>query len=175
MVKVKVYFTMALRAVQNDNNAQMSYIKSSATGALVGYSLKYILPITPQEKDEIYNSFLSEREARVKKAKSAEIEEIRKSVKHSDTADNFISLYDAKKLTFSKTQKLKKSLNEGLYELVKRVNDAGRAEKIKLRKDLTAITKSIRPTGTFVILGILAGLIIAFIKNITNNTATNNS
>lgn len=50
---------MALRAVQinNDNSGTWSYTGSAAIGAFAGYSLKYILPVTSQERNESFNVF----------------------------------------------------------------------------------------------------------------------
>jgi len=103
---------MVVSPVQNNNNNKVSYVKSAAIGALAGYSLKYLLPITSQEKDEVFISEMNKIKA---KAKGNTLKEL-----------------------------------EG--------------ERV-----LNAYTKSIRPAGTFIFLGLITALIFTCIKNLRRN------
>jgi hypothetical protein len=64
---------MAITPVQNNKN-EPSYVKSMAIGALAGYSLKYLLPLTSQEKDDTFKSKLGEIKTKTGKNTLKEIE-----------------------------------------------------------------------------------------------------
>lgn len=164
---------MALEAVQK-NNSRTSYVKAAAIGALTGYSLKYLLPVTPQEKDENFKTELKAVKASAKKVKSAQIETIRKSKNKSSATDTFIRMYDNKKLTPAQINKLNKPLKKELFETIKKINKAGRIKKANARETLTALTKHIRPTSVFVITGLAFGLVIAIFNNISKEVTKNN-
>lgn len=52
---------MAVSAIQNDksNSPRGGYISSIIAGSAVGFSLKYLIPLTPDEKDEEYKLALA--------------------------------------------------------------------------------------------------------------------
>lgn len=168
---------MALDAVQKNknNSGQMSYIKATAIGALTGYSLKYILPISPQEKDENFKTALKNNRLKAKKAKLAAIENIKNSKNQSAINDTFIRMYDKKQLKPSLINKLENHLRGGILEIIKTVNEIAKFEKLNGKKDLIAITKSIRPTGTFIAIGFIFGFVVALINNISNKVSAENS
>jgi len=105
---------MAVSPVQNNSNKNVSYAKSAAIGALVGYSSKYLLPISSQEKDD---SFVSEM------------------------------------------TKIKVNAKSNTLKI------------IEGERGLKAYTKSIRPTGTFVFVGLITGLLIACARNLKRGLA----
>lgn len=160
---------MAVRAIQNDtneNSGKLSYIGSAAVGALGGYSLKWIVPLTANEKDERYRSELSKIRLEAKKARMDEFELIKKEASKIPGADEFLHMYDNKKLLYTEIKKRKGSLSENLSSLLARVNNSAiNARDIGIEK-LTSLTKSIRPTGAFIALGIGLALGIALINNI---------
>lgn len=159
---------MALDAVQKspDSPNKVSYLKASAIGALTGYSLKYIIPVTHQEKDENYNSALKEIKVKVRKMKAAEVDKIRKSTNKTELTDTFIRMHDSKKLLPSNIRKLKSPLKDDLLDMVKRLNEEARENMAIEKRNLNAMTKSIRSTAVFVSIGIGAGLLIALVTNI---------
>lgn len=159
---------MALDAVQKspDSPNKVSYLKASAIGALTGYSLKYIIPVTHQEKDEAYNSALKEIRLKTRKMKAAEVEKIRKSPNKTELTDTFIRMHDSKKLLPSNIRKLKSPLKDDLLDMVKRLNEEARENMAIEKRNLNAMTKSIRSTAIFVSIGIGAGLLIALVTNI---------
>lgn len=168
---------MALRAVQKDNDTlhRTSYLKCATIGALTGYSLKYILPVTPHERDDSFKKSLKEINAEAKAAKLEEIGEIRKSRKQSKAANIFVRLYDTKKLKPLKRKKIKKSLTGETLTLLRRVNERAKYVRLLERKDLKVITKSIRPTAGFVLIGASLGFAFAVINNIMNVVAENDT
>lgn len=159
---------MSVDAVKRspDSPRQMSYVKASATGALIGYSLKYIIPVTNQEKDENYNAAFKESAIKTKKMKAAEIEKIRASKDKTELTDTFIRMYDAKTLQPSLIQKLNTPLKDGLLDMVKSLNEKARENLAIEKRNLNAITKSIRPTAVFVGIGVAVGFVSALIINI---------
>lgn len=169
---------MALEAVQNtqksSNSSRISYFKAASLGALASYSLKYIMPITAQEKDENYKAALKEVSVKAKNEKLKEISKLRAYRTQSEVNDTFIRMYDANKLTPSKINKLKKSLREELINVIRNINETVREKKLDGIRDVDAITKNIRPTGVFVIGGIVFGLTIAAVNNIVKKINENN-
>lgn len=166
---------MALDAVQKNKSNSMSYIKATAIGALTGYSLKYILPISPQEKDENFKASLKCSRHKAQKAKLAAIENIKNSKNKSAINDTFIRMYDKKQLKPSLINKLENHLRGEIVETIKKVNEVTKIEKLNSKKDLIAITKSIRPTGAFVAIGFIFGFVVALINNISNKISAENS
>lgn len=159
---------MALSPVQKspDSSNKMSYVKSSAIGALAGYSLKYLIPVTDQEQDENYNESLNELSLKVQKIKSAEIESIKNSSAKTEATDTFTRMYDSKTLTPSNIRKLNSSLRYALMYIIKSLNIQARENFKNGKKNLDAITKNIRPTGVFVGTGVVIGFMTAFFTNV---------
>ena len=158
---------MAVNAIQkNENKSQhVSIIKSAAIGGLSGYALKYILPIMPHEKNERFDSFLSELKNQVRETKLKEIDAIRNSQTKTLAADKFISLVDKNEVKISKIKALKGPLSGQVMGIITQINDKGREVKACGKETLTALTKHIRPAGTFVTLGASVAVFAAFIHN----------
>lgn len=160
---------MAVRAIQNDtneNSGKLSYIGSAIVGAVGGYSLKWGLPVTSQEKDERYHDELSKVRIGVKKARMDEAELIRKEASTIVGADEFLRLYDNKKLIHTEIKKYKGSLAEKLTSLLIRVNNSAIIARDIGIKKIIFYTKSIRPTGSFIAIGTGVALLIALVHNI---------
>ena len=120
---------MAVEVVQNNNSGRISYTKAAAIGAIGGYALKWAIPITTQEKDKRYNATLI-------KIKNINLDEV----------DVFVRLQD-NKLSSSKIKEINKILLSEIKNSVK-------ITKKVAEKFLVAFTKSIRPTKTFVSVGV---------------------
>lgn len=169
---------MALKAVQKTNETPrtpfiLSYTKCAAAGALIGYSLKYFLPVTPQEKDENFNAALNEIKVKSKEAELAEVAKIKKL--QSEAADIFIRMYDAKKLDSSEIGKVKPALVHDVMQFFIRVNDEAKKIEVDELKKLKASIKNIRSTGVFIGIGLTIGLLIAVINNIINRLLAENT
>lgn len=158
---------MALDAVQKNQTppSSVSYIKAASIGALSGYALKYILPITYQERDENYNEALNKNQLEAETQKAAAIEEIRKS-KRSELTDTFIRMNDTDALTQENINKLKSPLRDGLLDIVKKLDGNYKESLAVGKKNLDAVTKSIRPTAIFVGVGLVVGFLSAVVRNI---------
>lgn len=171
---------MALRAVQktNENPSSphiLSYTKCAAAGALIGYSLKHFLPVTPQEKDENFNSVLDEIKVKAKEAELAEVAKIRKLRNKSEAADTFIRMYDAKKLDTSEIGRIKPALVNDVMQFFAQVNNKIQEINTNELKKLKESVKNIRPTGVFIGIGLTIGLLIAVINNVVNRILAENT
>lgn len=163
---------MSVRAVQNDNNqGRMSYLNSGLFGALAAYSLKYIIPIMPQEKDEFFYAELNEIKQKAKALKTSKIDEIRNTKNKTPAMEQFIYLHDKGKLKSSKIRSQSESLRKGLSEILFNINNSARNLIQREKVMLITKTKEIRPASTFIIIGTLAGTAIAGINNIINTIA----
>lgn len=158
---------MAIRAVQTDENRtkHASYTKAAVIGGVGGYALKYLLPITPQEKDDRFGLYLDDLKTHVKEAKLKEIEAIRNLPSKTLAEDTFIGLFDKKEVSASRINGLKEPLASGVVDIITRINDKGRVAKESSREIFKAVTKHIRPTSTFVSTGASITLAAAFMYN----------
>lgn len=159
---------MAVSAIQNDNNSNksISYTKSAALGALVGYSLKWALPITPQEKDERFNAQIKNISKMAREDRVKAFEEIKNSNNKSLAKDTFVKLHDENKLNQAKIAKLKEPLRTQVQGLKNSVNATTRNTRRTGIKALVSYTKSIRSTNAFVLAGMGTTLVYAFFHNI---------
>lgn len=165
---------MAVSAVHNDNNyGKMSYISSTALGGLSGYCLKYMIPIAPQEKDDEYKSALKEINRQSKSAKNVEIEKIKLSSAELESADEFIRMYNNKTLTSSNIRKLDENVRKNVLGLFNRVQNSAKEAGASEKRAFIARIKDIRPTSVFVLTGVLIGMTIAFMNNLSKMIAKN--
>lgn len=161
---------MAVSAIQNnENNSKNShFLKSATIGALTGYSLKYLIPITPQEKDEFYNSAVDDIETKAQKAK---FNAIKKLSSKNNTAigsnDSFARMCNSSNLTQAELEK-KLKLPEETIDLIHQVNNISKRVSEQGMASLKATIKSIRPTFAFVITGVAIGLGTALTRSISN-------
>ena len=162
---------MALNAVQNDSNnssgdlRRQSFLKSAASGAVIGYALKWATPILPQEKDDIFVSETTQIEEDAKVAKE-EVEAIKNSNPKIKGSDEFVRLYETKKINFTDKSKLESTFSDDLMKLYSRVSS-----KIKEVKEIgydnrVTLTKGARPTSIFIALGVGVGIFSALVHNI---------
>lgn len=159
---------MAADALQKNQNSpsQVSYIKAAAAGSLMGYSLKYLIPVISSERDEKFNDALKQNRLDADTKKLAAIETIRQSKNKTELTDTFIRMHDANKLQEENIKKLKSPLRQGLLDMLKELN-AKTAENIAVgKKNIEAITKSIRPTHIFVGAGLVIGFLAALGTNL---------
>jgi hypothetical protein len=162
---------MTVDAVQNN---KMSYIGAMTIGAVTGYSLKWAIPITSEEKnDGNYSAKLSEIRKKAQKAKEKEVETIKKEAAGIPYGDEFVKMTENNQLDYSKIKDLKGTKQEALMNLFERINDAAKNISHDGIKELNAKTKALRSTGTFISLGILTGLLIAAVGNIIKTPSKN--
>lgn len=159
---------MAVDALQKNQTSptQVSYLKYSATGALAGYALKYLIPVIYSERDENYNTILRENELNATRQRAEDIEKIRRSAKKTELNDTFIRMYDSGHLTPENIQKLKSPLKEDMFDMLNRFNSQMQESITRGKKTLDAATKSIRPTHVFVGTGLVIGFLSAVGTNI---------
>lgn len=167
---------MTVDAVQTTTNTskKMSYLGSMAIGAMSGYVLKWALPVSSSEKDEIYNSELAQIQLNAKKAGEYEIEAIKKEP--HEGIDEFIKLSNEGQLDYNEIKNIKEPLYSKIKDLFARVSEKIEETKYIGEQKLTFFTKGIRPASAFIFIGTGIGLTIALINNIIQNAKnTNNS
>lgn len=164
---------MAVSAVKNsDRPKRISYLESTVAGVLAGYALKYILPVTSQEKDEHYIAALKTIKANARGAKLEEIAEIKKNPT-SPCSDLFLKMHNNKEIKISKIKSLQESSARHILNIITRINNNAR-EAINIEKRaLIAKTKDIRPTHIFIIIGGAVGFLLATTVNIGREIAKN--
>lgn len=164
---------MAVSAIQkNDSSSKMSYTKSAAVGAITGYSLKYILPITPQERDARYMAALDQKRALANQSKKDGIQALKSSKTKDEAADKFILLADSKKLKISEIRQTKEPVKSGIFKIIKALNENARIIYRQGLEEVIALTKSIRPAGIFITAGAFAAVAGSFIDNVVNGIST---
>lgn len=164
---------MAVSAVKNsDRPKRISYLESTVAGILTGYALKYILPVTSQEKDEHYIAALKTIKKDAKAAKLEEIAEIKKNPS-APCSDIFLKMHNNQELKISKIKSLKESSARHVLNIITRINNNAREAMNIEKRALIAKTKDIRPTHIFIIIGGAIGLLIATTVNIGREIAKN--
>lgn len=162
---------MAVGAVQkNDTNksGRANYLKFAAVGGLTGYALKYLIPVTSSEKnDENYKNELKKMQADADLTASNEIAAMRKFDKKTIIEDTFLKLHDAKTLNVTEINKLGQPLATQVSELYARVFDISEYLIDIRTKALTAYTKKIRSSFSFVAIGVVASVAGAIVHNIS--------
>lgn len=164
---------MAVSAVKNsDRPKKISYLESTAAGILVGYSLKYLLPITSQEKDEHYKSALRKIKENVRINKLEEINALKQNPS-APCSDVFLKMYDDKQINISKVKSLQESSARHILNIITRINNNAREAMNIEKRALIAKTKDIRPAHIFIIVGGALGLLTATTINIGREIAKN--
>lgn len=166
---------MAVIEVQNNTEntqkqykGRMGYFSSMATGGLLGYALKWAIPVTSSEKSDLnYKKDLADIKRNAWQARVNEIESIRISKPKLDGADEFIRMHDSGKLIHAEIIKLDEPLSEKLMILLTRVNNAAKNAKTKGRENLKTLTKKIRPTEIFILTGAIISFLVALVNNIS--------
>lgn len=163
---------MTVNAVRSSEDPHhTSYLKSFTLGALTGYALKYVLPLTPQEKDDAYMRRLDAIKNNARNIRLKKIEILRAKESKDKAEELFLKLNDAGKLKNLGEQNLPEHLLSKVIEIRAKINNSALLVLDKGRRSLVALTKSIRPTGTFILTGAAVGLLIAFGNNIIYNTS----
>ncbi len=156
---------MSVNAVKKDRTSP-NYTCAIAQGAVAGYSLKWLLPVTPQEKDDLYVLETKKIYKKAAQKVKQEIEIIKNTTPKVDGYDQFIKICNEKNLK----DKIKKPYPIEVLTLLEKLRDiASETKSIEFSK-LNNYTKSLRPTFTFIALGGFAGCVINFIKNNLSST-----
>lgn len=160
---------MPISAVQDTQNPHKhsSYIGSAILSGIIGHYAKFILPITPQEKDERFKNDLKQVSAEAKKTRSLAINEIKSSVDKTPAVDAFISLANRnKELSETEMHKHPENIANELMKFKSQINEKVAQTLAIGRKRVITTTKDLRPAHTFILIGGALGLITAFLKNV---------
>ena len=166
---------MEVSALQTKEYKQRpaSYLSAGAIGALSGYSLKYILPIRKQERDDRFRFLIVDMQNKARVDRLAEIEAIRKAEKQAPSADVFLKMVDDNQLKESTIKNLDVDVQKQVMLLLAQVNDKARAAREVGRLMVNATIKDIRPTGAFVAAGAGVAIIGALVHNIIQRVSKN--
>jgi len=164
---------MAVSAIQNNNNPNKgykskSYLGSIALGATAGYSLKWLLPLTPQEKDEEYSLKLDKLKSESK------LSAIKAASSSNEPGSDIFTSYIKSKMPYSVFSKDKAEKNI-IFKFIKTVNKKARLLVAEGFKAIVLRIKDLRPASVFIATGAAIGLSFAFVSNVINKMSSNNS
>lgn len=163
---------MPISAIQEtqDPHKHTSYIGAIILGAIGGHYAKFVIPITPQEKDERFKNDIKQIGAAARKAREEGIKEIKASPDKTPALDAFIKMCDNNKgLSETEIKKLPKDLVDEVMKFKSQINYKV-AEAINLgKKRVLTSTKDLRPGYAFIFSGASIGLFTAFVKNFTSS------
>lgn len=161
---------MVVNAIQTNEYQpkQASYLGAVGIGALSGYALKNALPITKQEKDDLYWSYIEASRIKAKLFKDQEIEAIKAFAKKNSAEDKFIKFIEETDAESKSTifKSLKGNTKTEFFKLVSHVNEVARDVKYEGKKVAAAVAKDIRPAGTFIASGAVFALAGTLVYNV---------
>lgn len=164
---------MSVQAVQKVDNVSVNYPSYVISGGIIGYSLKWILPLTHQEKDKHFKSELKQTRVKINAARAEEVASIRNKLPHDEATDIFLKLYDENKLNESQLKKLSEPILDKVLSLRESVNHKAKEALITGRDNLITLTKKIRPTSIFILTGMGIGFATALTINEINSISSN--
>ncbi|MFA7658138.1 MAG: hypothetical protein WCY19_01755 [Candidatus Gastranaerophilaceae bacterium] len=165
---------MAIDAVQNNNSGRISVLGSAVFGGLAGYSLKWALPVTSQEKKgDYFESKTEEIRTNVRAAKSKAIGGIKDLPVKDEAAENLLSLLDGINFRYTalKAKNLPEESVHKIMELKAGVDYEARKVLIVGIEERTAYLKKMRPTNPFVLIGACIALMFALLHNAINQNS----
>lgn len=160
---------MAVTSIQKNSTSNVSYTKYACVGAISGYSLKYLIPITSREKDAKYKNEIKRINQNSIQVKLTAIDNMKKVQNKPVAESTFLNLFTQNNLKISSIKKLGSHLSKDVLGLITKINEEARASKLSQIKALDCHTQKIRPAIHFVSIGLFAGLGVALIHNIKNN------
>lgn len=164
---------MAVRAIQTNEykSHQASYTTAAAIGALGGYALKYISPLTKEERDEKSSSGVINS---VKKnAKSSEIDAYKNIKDKTPAVDHFVKMSESGQIKAKKIKALGEPLSSQVLEIISNINAKARKMADVASKILNTTIKEARPTKTFMGIGAAVALSTAFVYNVLGKISEN--
>lgn len=174
---------MTIKAINSydDNGMLSTVVTSSAVGAGLGYTSKYLLPITEQERDANYKKIVKIARSEAINSKKDAIDEIRNVKKKSLAQDTFIKMIDNKEKINTKTIKSKIKQLGGpesvdameFRNIIANINESAAKLSKQCISIYEGVIKRIRPTSPFVVVGAIAGLFAGVTQNVfkSNNAA----
>lgn len=161
---------------ETDNKNRLKTIKYAATGALLGYGLKYAVPLSKFESKSVFNDeYVREAKNHVLAAKEKKIDNIIAGFKAKDAPSTEIQdvFIKHKKDILNdnfKTDNLKKGVKETIENYKKTISDVSKNAEKEFKNNKTLIAKGDRFTLYYMAMGaaILAG--ISIFMNFMNNS-----
>jgi len=143
-------------------NTDHNYPRSALTGGLLGYTAKYVIPVLKHEKGVEYEEFMRQFRDYSDSIKNTRIAELKSgSVKHPGVPI-YLDVMSVGENSLEGKAKLSK-LNENEYAWFRGLkNQINREidEPIKAgNKVFASLKKAVRPTGAFIAIGAITGII----------------
>lgn len=167
---------MTVKAVGKNDSNLSTVVKSTATGAAVGYSLKYLWPINKQEADVSVKRFINMGR---KIANTTKLDKLESFAERTPAQDVFVKMAKSKdKKTFSFSSISKKVAELGgedsaagkeLRSIIRDVNTSADQMYRRLHAAYHMMIKNKRPAVPFLVAGAGAGFITGIIKNVMRN------
>lgn len=144
-----------------------SYVGAAIIGGIVGHYTKFMLPITPQERDDNFKSEMKKVLSDARKARYDGINEVIASNGKTPAKDAFIRLSKQNKsMSEKEISKLPENIANELLKYKLEINEKV-SQVIKTgRKKVAAATRDLRPAYAFIVTGAIVGLFAAFVKNL---------
>ncbi len=176
---------MQVEAIQGNDRRRSVFVpmaNGAAIGAVGGFALKYMYPLTHEEKNtdeyiKVANKIKNEKVTyNFRTAKY--IDSIKANPERSYAQDQFVKLFDGLKDGDKvKTSKLRSVINtikkekpDELLEFRRVCKASSEVAEQTAKQCMSAynlITKHIRPTGFFLLAGAIVGAIIGLIQDVT--------
>lgn len=167
---------MTVKAVGTNDSNLNTVVKSTATGAAIGYSLKYLWPINSQEADVSPRRFINLGR---KISNSAKLDKLKTMSERTPAQDVFMKMAkskDKKVFSFSNIAKEVERLGgkdsaagKELRSIIKDVNSSANQMYKRLHSAYCMMIKNKRPAVPFLVAGAGAGFITGIIKNVMRN------
>lgn len=169
---------MPIVAIQETQNSHKhtSYIGATVLGAIVGHYTKFMLPITPQEKDDRFNGDIKQIGKDARRARQEGINEIKASTDKTPAVDAFIKLCDNnKELSETEIKKLPENIADELIKFKAQINEKVMQAIHAGKKRVITSTKDLRPAYAFILAGAAIGAFTALVKNMANDSKNSNT
>ncbi|MBO6086967.1 hypothetical protein J6P92_01295 [bacterium] len=166
---------MTVSAVgQNDGSSRLNtIIKSTAAGTAAGYTMKYLWPVTKQEKDISARTMINYCRKLTNKAK---VQEINSRGVNSKAEDYFVKMIESGDKEAFKEEKIKERIikmggedsaaGKEFRLLIRNVNETASQMTKRWAVAYKIMLKRIRPTVPFLVAGAGIGFFTGFTHNV---------
>lgn len=169
------------QTVESNQNNFTTIAKATALGGVGGYALKWVYPLTSDEKDDEFRAVINIIKKESKKAKHKAIEDIRKIPQKTLAQDTFIKIVDSNEAL--KKAKPTANVVENTYKMLQKAHLTD-TDKIQFNNIISAVqsrshnfckqctnafervTKAKRSTPWFIAAGAVAGFVAGLGNNI---------
>lgn len=153
------------------------YIAAGTLGAIGGYTVKNLLPLSEYEREEFFTpDIMRSIKGAERSAREAEYDSIIVGAKEGseEIAENVLDIFKANKdnVVGNRFRELLENIKiyddkiqESVIKLSKRVRDIGKDARKAESQPIEALAKSSRPTSYFILFGSIIFLSLAVLRN----------